>query len=62
MPWDLAAAVLFVTEAGGTVTDREGRPFRLDGGEVVASNGHVHQALLLALAHGSALPMVVSPR
>lgn len=67
MPWDLAAAVLFVTEAGGTVTDREGNPFRLDSafrgqGEVVASNGRVHPALLLALAHGSALPQVVSTR
>lgn len=55
-PWDLAAAAFFVTEAGGTVTDRTGAPLRLDAGEVVASNGHVHEALLLALAHASALP------
>ncbi len=56
MAWDLAAATFFVTEAGGTVTDRKGAPLALDAGEVVASNGHVHEALLLALAHAGALP------
>ena len=29
-PWDYAAASLIVTEAGGTVTDREGKPLPLD--------------------------------
>lgn len=57
-PWDLAAAAFFVTEAGGTVTDHAGAALTLDAGEVVASNGALHEALLLALAHGRALPPI----
>jgi myo-inositol-1(or 4)-monophosphatase len=37
-PWDLAAGVLIAREAGGTVTDFAGGPFRLDGGQVMAAN------------------------
>jgi myo-inositol-1(or 4)-monophosphatase len=36
-PWDIAAGMLLVTEAGGEVSDYEGRPARVDGGEVVAA-------------------------
>ncbi|MCZ7684384.1 MAG: hypothetical protein M5U28_38675 [Sandaracinaceae bacterium] len=57
-PWDLAAGVLFVQEAGGTVTDLSGHPITLDAGEVLASNGFLHEPLLLALAHARALPGV----
>jgi len=42
-PWDLAAGVLLVTEAGGTVTDSYGDKARPD--DVVASNGHLHEQL-----------------
>ena len=56
--WDLAAGVLFVQEAGGTVTDLSGEPIALDAGEILASNGHLHEALLLALAHARSLPGV----
>ena len=45
-PWDTAAGVLIVEEAGGRVTDFSGGPFQLDSRETVASNGLVHQALL----------------
>ncbi len=55
-PWDLAAGVLFVREAGGTVTNLSGDPITLDAGEVLASNGFLHEPLLLALAHARALP------
>lgn len=55
-PWDLAAGVLFVQEAGGTVTDLAGAPITLDAGEILASNGFLHEPLLLALAHARALP------
>ncbi len=58
--WDLAAGALFVKEAGGEVTDLEGRPLGLDAGEVVASNGLLHEPLLLALAHARALPPIDS--
>jgi myo-inositol-1(or 4)-monophosphatase len=45
-PWDTAAGVLIVEEAGGTVTDFRGGPFQLHGRETLASNGLVHPALL----------------
>jgi myo-inositol-1(or 4)-monophosphatase len=45
-PWDTAAGVLIVLEAGGRVTRFDGAPFRLDSHEVLASNGLIHDELL----------------
>jgi myo-inositol-1(or 4)-monophosphatase len=45
-PWDTAAGVLIVEEAGGKVSRFDGSPFQLDSRETVASNGLVHDALL----------------
>jgi myo-inositol-1(or 4)-monophosphatase len=45
-PWDTAAGVLLVEEAGGVVSDFRGGEFQLNSRETVASNGIVHQALL----------------
>jgi myo-inositol-1(or 4)-monophosphatase len=45
-PWDTAAGVLIVEEAGGKVTDFKGGPFPLNSRETLASNGLVHAALL----------------
>jgi myo-inositol-1(or 4)-monophosphatase len=45
-PWDLAAGVLLVEEAGGQVTGFEGQPFRVADRDVVATNGLVHADLL----------------
>jgi len=45
-PWDTAAGVLIIEEAGGRVTRFDGSPFRLDSRQTVASNGLLHQALL----------------
>jgi myo-inositol-1(or 4)-monophosphatase len=45
-PWDTAAGVLIVQEAGGMVTRFDGTPFRLDSREVLASNALIHQELL----------------
>ena len=44
-----AAGVLIVAEAGGTVTDTRGGPLDLHEGEVVASNGAIHQGLIAGL-------------
>lgn len=44
--WDMAAGALIVEEAGGKVTDYRGGELDLGGREVVASNGHLHPALL----------------
>jgi myo-inositol-1(or 4)-monophosphatase len=51
-PWDAAAGVLLVEEAGGCVTDYAGEsmPQRQDKGRYVATNGKIHTALLEALA------------
>jgi myo-inositol-1(or 4)-monophosphatase len=45
-PWDTAAGVLIVEEAGGKVTRFDGTPFRLDSREVLATNGLIHQEVL----------------
>ena len=45
-PWDLAAGVLLVQEAGGQVTGFFGQPFRLEDRDVVATNGLIHADLL----------------
>lgn len=51
-PWDAAAGVLLVKEAGGQVTDYLGRPWQLPGpAGLVASNGQsaLHEALLTGI-------------
>jgi myo-inositol-1(or 4)-monophosphatase len=45
-PWDTAAGVLMVEEAGGKVTDFSGGEFQIASRETLASNGLVHDALL----------------
>jgi len=45
-PWDTAAGVLIVQEAGGTVTRFDGSPFRLDSREVLATNGLIHEEVM----------------
>jgi myo-inositol-1(or 4)-monophosphatase len=57
-PWDAAAGVVLVREAGGTVTNLSGAPYDLYGGEILATNGKVHAESLrwLAEAHGGARP------
>jgi myo-inositol-1(or 4)-monophosphatase len=45
-PWDTAAGVLMIEEAGGTVTNYSGGPFNIDSRETLASNGLLQQSLL----------------
>jgi myo-inositol-1(or 4)-monophosphatase len=47
--WDVAAASLMVTEAGGKVTDFQGRPFNIYSGETLASNGLIHEEMIQAM-------------
>jgi myo-inositol-1(or 4)-monophosphatase len=51
-PWDMAAGALIVQEAGGTISDPSGNPYRVDGHDIVASNGHLHTLMLDVLAMG----------
>lgn len=50
-PYDALAGMLMVREAGGTVTDYHGgpNPQQQDRGRYVASNGHIHAAMLEVL-------------
>jgi myo-inositol-1(or 4)-monophosphatase len=45
-PWDSAAGYLIVEEAGGRVTDHEGKKFSIYQHRIVASNGKIHDELL----------------
>jgi myo-inositol-1(or 4)-monophosphatase len=45
-PWDIAAGSLLVREAGGVVTDFQGRENYLTSGDIVAANVNVHPAML----------------
>ncbi|HEY7727195.1 MAG TPA: inositol monophosphatase family protein [Candidatus Eisenbacteria bacterium] len=54
--WDLAAAALMVEEGGGRVTDYEGRPLVLESGQIVATNGPLHEPMLQVLRLGAAAP------
>ena len=45
-PWDSAAGILLVREAGGRVTDYAGRPATADTPHLVASNGRLHPLML----------------
>lgn len=45
-PWDTAAGLLLIDEAGGKATNFSGGPCLLDSREVLASNGRIHEELL----------------
>ena len=53
-PWDLAAGILLVREAGGHVSDLSGREKMLETGQVLAANGPFQRALLPLLATSAA--------
>lgn len=63
-PWDTAAGVLLVQEAGGKVTGFDGSPFKLDSREVLATNGRITgevQAVFQDLFAGRNLTPIPSP-
>lgn len=49
-PWDMAAGILLVTEAGGKVSDMHGQPVSLKGPHILADNGGVHAEILALFA------------
>ncbi|MDQ6832113.1 MAG: inositol monophosphatase [Chloroflexota bacterium] len=60
-PWDMAAGALIIQEAGGTISDSYGNAFRVDGHDIVGSNGYLHTTMLDVLAmskngHGAGKP------
>ena len=50
-PWDAAAPMLLVEEAGGRATDLEGRR-AVDSGTFLTTNGHLHEIVRLGLLEG----------
>lgn len=45
-PWDIAAGILIVREAGGVVSDMDGRDRMLETGDILTANDSLHKALL----------------
>jgi myo-inositol-1(or 4)-monophosphatase len=45
-PWDIAAGVLLIAEAGGSVTDFQGGALDIYSPRVLVSNGLVHQSMM----------------
>ncbi len=56
-PWDVAAGILLVQEAGGAVTDFAGGPGVLSGKQIVASNGRIHAHMLWVIRDGAQAPL-----
>ena len=50
--WDVAPMLVIVPEAGGSITDYDGTPVP-QAGDVVSSNGHVHDAVVGLLGRHS---------
>jgi len=44
--WDIAAGILLVREAGGEVSDLDGRDCMMDCGHILAANDSLHRTLL----------------
>lgn len=53
-PWDAAAGVVLIREAGGNVTGLDGKAYDLYSPEILATNGHVHEEAVRAI--GEAWP------
>lgn len=49
-PWDMAAGILLVTEAGGRTSDMHGAPLHLRAPHVIADNALVHDELVALFA------------
>src|SRR5213075_1070858 len=45
-PWDTAAGLIIVEEAGGRVTDFSGGRFSVYGNQTLASNGRIHGEMI----------------
>jgi len=48
-PWDVAAGVILVEEAGGKVTAYDQSPFEIASGRILATNGRIHTELSTTL-------------
>ena len=60
-PWDLAAGVIILEEAGGRVTAYDQNPFDIWSGRILATNGRIHQTVSEELMKTPALSAFSSP-
>ncbi len=51
-PWDVAAGVLIVKEAGGRISDFQDKEYSIYGSETLATNGLIHQQMVDILRMG----------
>lgn len=54
-PWDIAAGIVLMREAGGMATDHHGGSHMLETGSIAAGNAQVHKQLLVMLQQAEAL-------
>jgi myo-inositol-1(or 4)-monophosphatase len=55
-PWDIAAGVVIVREAGGQVTGYRGELLDVYSGRLLATNGHLHESMQQVLEQVKPLP------
>ena len=48
-PWDTAAGVCIAEAAGAVITDFQNQPYTIDGKEILATNGRIHERMLTLL-------------
>src|SRR5579875_46269 len=48
-PWDVAAGIAIVSEAGGRISDLSGQPFDIRKGHILATNGLIHDEVVAVL-------------
>ena len=54
-PWDMAAGIVILEEAGGKITAYDGSPLDINSGRILATNGLIHDSLSQALLTTPAL-------
>lgn len=55
-PWDVAAGMLLVKEAGGRVTGYGGEPYSVYNHRIIASNGMVHEQMMSLITVADGVP------
>jgi myo-inositol-1(or 4)-monophosphatase len=57
-PWDMAAGIALVREAGGFITDLDGREEMIKTGGILAGNEDIHREMLRALKEAQKAPPI----
>jgi myo-inositol-1(or 4)-monophosphatase len=60
-PWDIAAGVILVQEAGGQVSAYDQGSIQIESGRILATNGPIHAALSRELMQIRPLPSGINP-